>query len=391
MGFKYAVIGAGMQGTAAAYDLARFGDADEVRVLDLDLEKAEASARRVNALVGRDVAKSGIVDATDHTRASQVLEGMDACLSAVPYFLNERLARAAIDAKVSFNDLGGNTAVVQSTLALDGEAKAAGVSVVPDCGVAPGMANTLAAYGLSRVEKPEHVHIRCGGLPQNKGLPLGYKVLFALDGLTNEYFGSAIELRDGKVVEVPTFEELESGDYGPELGTLEAFTTSGGTSTCPYTYEGKLTTYDYKTLRYPGHYGAMKLMKQLGFLELTPVDVKGHPVVPRDVFHAVMGKVWRHPDEKDLLVLRVEVEGKSEGRPVRFRALIIDRQDEKTGFSAMERTTAFAAAIVTAMQARGQTPKGAVSLEKAVDPAIFVKELEKRGIPLAISIENVKG
>jgi lysine 6-dehydrogenase len=387
VGYRYAIIGTGMQGTAAAYDLASLGEADEVRLLDVDIRRARAAADRVNRLIGRDVAKAGVVDATDKTSASQVLEGMHACLSAVPYFLNVNLARAAIQARVHFNDLGGNTQVVQEELALDVLAKNAGVSIVPDCGVAPGMANTLAVHGIESLDEPEHVHMRCGGLPQNKNLPLGYKKLFALDGLTNEYFGKAIILREGRVIEVDTFEELESFDLPDPIGKVEAFTTSGGTSTCPYTFQGKLKTYDYKTIRYPGHYERLKLFKDLGFISLSPLEVKGHPVVPRDVFHAIMDRAWTFPNEPDLLILRVEVVGKKDGKSVRYRAQIIDRQDPKTGFSAMERTTAFAAAIVTALQARGRTPKGAVSLEKAVSASEFVTELARRDIQHSISVE----
>jgi lysine 6-dehydrogenase len=389
MGFRYAIIGAGMQGTAAAYDLALRGDADEVRLLDLDIRRARTAADRVNKLAGREVAKAGIVNATDKTSAAQVLEGMHACLSCVPYFLNVSLAKAAIEAGVHFNDLGGNTQIAQEELALHPQALQAGISLLPDCGVAPGMANTLAVYGMGKLDVPEHVHVRCGGLPQNRKLPLGYKRLFSLEGLTNEYFGTSVVLREGKVEQVPTFEELETLELPEPLGAMEAFTTSGGTSTCPYTFAGKLKTWDHKSIRYPGHHQAMKLFKDLGFLEQEPVDVHGMHVRPRDVFQSVMQKVWSHPSEPDLLVLRVDVIGKKNGRSVRHRSLILDHQDAKTGFSAMERATAFSAAIITSMQARGRTPKGAVPLEKAVDANEFVRELGRRDIPHETSLTEL--
>lgn len=385
MGYRYAIIGAGMQGTAAAYDLARFGEADEVRLLDVDPGRAEASARRVRDLTGHGGVVGAAVDATSPAEVARALGGVHACLSAVPYFLNVELCRAAIGAGASFNDLGGNTAVVEAELALDGLARERGVSVVPDCGVAPGMANTLAVYGIESLDVARHVHMRCGGLPQNKALPLGYKKLFALEGLTNEYFGKALILRGGVVIEVDTFEELETFELPEPIGQVEAFTTSGGTSTAPHTWAGKLVTYDYKTIRYPGHYEKLKLFKDLGFLSLEPLEVKGQRVVPRDVFHAVMDQTWTLPGEPDLLVLRVDVLGTKGGAPVRWRAEIIDRQDPKTGFSAMERTTAFAAAIVTSLQAHGKTPRGAVSLEKAVDATEFVTELGRRDIPFTLS------
>lgn len=389
MGFRYAVIGAGMQGTAAAFDLARFGRADEVRILDIDHRRARDAASRVNALLGREIAKSGIVNASDKTSASQVLEGMSACLSAVPYFLNVSLTRAAIDARVHFNDLGGNTDVVLKQLDMDDAARAAGVSIVPDCGVAPGMANTLAVHGMQALDESRHVRIRCGGLPKNPNLPLGYKRLFSLEGLTDQYFGKALILRGGRVAEIDTFEEVESLELPQPIGPVEAFVTSGGASTCPYTFVGKLESYDYKTIRYPGHYEKMKLFKDMGFIGENVIEIAGHPVVPRQFFHVLMERVWDHPEEPDLLVLRVDVEGVKDNRRVRYRSLVLDASDRETGFTATERTTAFAASIVTALMAQGRTPPGAVPLETSVDPGDFVRELGKRDISLETSLTDV--
>ena len=377
-----------MQGTAAAYDLARFGHADEVRILDIDHHRAENAALRVNVLVGREIAKGGVVNASDKSTASQVLEGMSACISAVPYFLNVSLTRAAIDARVHFNDLGGNTDVVLKQLGMDEEARQAGVSIIPDCGVAPGMATTLAVRGMRALDESHHVRIRCGGLPQNPNLPLGYKQLFSLEGLTDQYFGKALVLRGGRVAEINTFDEVESLELPPPLGRVEAFVTSGGASTCPYTFAGKLQSYDYKTIRYPGHHHRMKWFKDLGFIDQKIIEVAGQPVVPRQFFHVMMHRVWNHPHEPDLLVLRVDVEGRREGRRVRHRSWVLDTADAKTGFSATERTTAFSASIVTILMARGRTPAGAVPLETAVDPDDFVRALVQRDISLETSLTD---
>lgn len=389
MGYRFAVIGAGLHGSAAAYDLARFGEADEVRLLDIELSRARDAAERVNRLIGREVAKSGVVNASDKSLAGQVLEGMHACLSAAPYALNLGLTRAAIDAGCHFADLGGSTPVVLEQIGLDKAAKAAGVSVIPDCGLAPGMANTLAVYGMQALDRPEDVHIRCGGLPQNRSLPLGYKKSHSLEGLTHAYFGEALVLRDGRVQTLEAFDGLESFDL-PSIGKVEAFLTAGGTSTCPYTFEGELRSYDYKSIRYPGHYAQLKTLHDLGFIGDRPVDVRGQPVRPRDVFHALMERLWDRPDEPDLVVLRVDVEGEKAGRRVRHRSLVVDRADPETGFTAMERTTGFPAAIVVALMARGQTPVGAVPLERAVTPLDFVRELGRRDIPLETSLTELE-
>jgi lysine 6-dehydrogenase len=392
MGFRYAVLGAGMQGTAATYDLARHGDAEAVLLFDRDAARAEASAARVSALIGggaRVVARA--LDVGDPGAVRAALEGAHACLSTVPYFLNELATDAAIAAGCHFNDLGGNTGVVERQLTRGEQARARGLSVIPDCGVAPGMINTLAVLAMETQTRTDDVQLFCGGLPENRALPLGYKVLFSLEGLTNEYFGKALVLRYGRVEEVDTFDALETVELPAPLGALEAFTTSGGSSTCPRTFEGRVQHYTYKTLRYPGHHAALAQLKALGFLDTAPIDVDGHAIRPRSLFHALMAKVWDHPHEPDLLIVKVRVAGVDDQGPVVWNAELVDRQDRATGFTAMERTTAFSAAIVTAMQARGETPRGALPVERAVAARPFVAALERRGFPLRTWVERPAG
>jgi lysine 6-dehydrogenase len=395
-GKRYAVVGAGRQGAAAAYDLATAARALEVRLLDRDEALAGEAAARVDRLAGRSVALPGALDAGDPAAARRALEGCDAVLSAVPYFLNPALARAAVEVGASFCDLGGNTAVVEEELALDALALERGVSVVPDCGLAPGMANTLAAHLIERIHAPRAAHIRVGGLPQRPRPPLDYMLVFAIEGLTNEYTGEAIVLREGKVARVPTLEELEEVHFPPPVGRCEAFTTSGGTSTCPRTYEGRLATYDYKTVRYPGHCEKIRVLKDLGLLGQEPVEVpvrvgakETARVAPRALLHSVVAPRLSFPGEKDLVVVRVTVSGEDErGAPVEHRYELVDLFDEATGFSAMERTTAYPAAIVCAYLASGMARKGALPLEKAVPGALFVPEAVRRGLRLRETISR---
>lgn len=387
--YHYVVLGAGMQGCASAYDLAKFGEAASIRLLDLHLEQAQAAANRINGLAGKDIVIPGVLDVSNREAVMQALQEADACLSAVPYGFNLMLAECAVATKTHFCDLGGNTDVVRQELALNEKAVAAGVSIIPDCGLMPGMGNTIAVYGMEQLDTCEEVQIRCGGLPQTPRPPMGYKLVFSIGGLTNEYFGKAVILRDGKVQEIDTFAELETLDIPAPVGKCEAFTTSGGTSTCPWTFEGKVKTYEYKTIRYPGHYAQFKLLLDLGLLDLEPVKVKGQSVVPRDLFHAVAQPKLSFPEDKDLAVLRVTCSGIKDGQPKSLQYTIIDFHDDVTGFTAMERTTGFPAAIVTHMMARGDSVKGSVPLEKSIPAAPFMAELAKRGI--AVDIQELKG
>src|SRR5262249_34989707 len=250
-------------------------------------------------------------------------------------------------------------------LSLDEEATKAGVSIVPDCGLAPGLVNTLALYGIETMDVCREIQARCGGLPQKPRPPLDYKLVFAISGLTVEYFGKAHVLRDGKVVEVDTFTELEDIEFPSPVGRCEAFVTSGGASTAPLTFEGKIEKYEYKTVRYPGHHAKFRVIKDLGLLELEPVKVGDVEVVPREVFHKVAAPKIDFPEDRDLVVVRVICRGMKDGKDVTREFDILDFHDEVTGFSAMERTTGFSAAIVCEMVAQGKVEPGAHPLEQA--------------------------
>lgn len=388
MGYRYLVLGAGMQGTAAAYDFAQFGQAETVILADLELKRAEAAAGRVNRLVGREVARPARVDVADEWALSRALDGADIALSAVPYRFNLGITRAAIAAGTGMCDLGGNTEIVLEQLELDPQARAAGVTIIPDCGLAPGMANTLAVYAMSKMERPREVRIWCGGLPQRPRPPLGYKLVFSIEGLTNEYFGKAYILREGRVQEVETFTELEEIEFPPPVGRCEAFITAGGTSTCPWTFAGRLETYEYKTVRYPGHYEKVKVLLDLGLLDPEPVEVGGVKVSPRELFHRVVPPKLAFPEERDLVVLRVACRGEDRGLPIEVQLDLMEFHDEATGFSAMERTTAFPAAIVAEMIAKGELEQGVVPLERAVPPGPFIAELSRRGFRLTETVRR---
>jgi len=380
MGYRYAVLGAGRQGTACAYDMIKFGEADSVLLADQSLEVASAAAERVNGLLATDRARGIRLDVTDHGSLVSALTGVDAFLSAVPYYLNLDISRAALQSGASMCDLGGNTDLVCEQLQLDAEAKAAGISIIPDCGQVPGMGTTLMVYAMSLLDEPEEVFMWDGGLPQNPRPPFDYLLTFNIAGLTNEYAESPVFLRDGKPTLVPTMSELEEIEFPQPVGRLEAFTTGGGVSTMPWTFEGRLKTLQNKTVRYPGHFAQLQAFFDLGLWRTDPVQVGAQQVVPRDLFHALFEPMVTFPEDKDVVVIRIQATGRKDDRSAEAILDLIDFYDEATGFTAMERTTGWDAAIVAGMMARGQTPKGAVSVELAVPPDLFVRELAKRGI-----------
>lgn len=389
MGYRYAVIGAGRQGTAAAYDLGRFGDADGILLADLDLELARQASARVNQLLGRSLAEAAAADAADPHAVAGLLRqfGAQAFLSGVPYFFNLGLTHAAIEAGAGMTDLGGNSQVVFEQLALSPEAQQAGIAVVPDCGQVPGMGTSLIVYAMEQLDETEDVFMWDCGLPQRPEPPWGYRLTFHVEGLTNEYHGDCMYIRDGKTVGVPALEELEPVDFPPPIGRLEGFTTAGGLSTAARTFAGKLRTLQNKTLRYPGHFEQLKVIQQLGLLELDPVVVDGKPVIPRHVLHALWEpQIRAAPDTRDLIIIRIQARGRKDGKPCEAWVDLIHTFDEATGFTAMEQGTGWHAAILTEAIARGRVPKGVIPVERAMSGADFVAEAAKRAFEVRLEL-----
>jgi len=378
--FRYVILGSGRQGTAAAYDLARFGGAARILMADTRLDAARQAAARVNDLLGREVAQASTVDASQRASVQGVLSGAHVALSAVPYLFNLAITEACVAAGVSLCDLGGNTDVVWSQLRLDEAARRAGVSVVPDCGMGPGLINHMGVHVMDLLDQAREVYLYDGGLPQDPVAPWGYQLTFHVNGLTNEYDGDATFIRDGKLTAVPTFTELETIDL-PPLGRLEAFVISGSMSTTPHTHLGRLERYENKVLRYPGHFATFEAYKRLGLFSEQPVEVDGRAVIPRHLYHRLLEPRLAAPLIRDVCVMRAVGVGEKGGRPARVSVDLVDRYDPATGFTAMERLTGWHAAIMMGLQARGRIGPGAHRMEQAVRAADVMAELTQRGIP----------
>ncbi len=390
--FKYGVLGAGRQGTAAAYDLAVRGEAVSIVLADVDGTRAEASAARVNLLAGRDVAAGAHLDATDSPALLAFLGPLDAAIGAISYKFNLGFTEAAIEAGTDWCDLGGNTSVVLGQLALDARAKKAGVRIVPDCGEAPGLASNLMAYAMSLLDEPEDLVLLDGGLPLHPTPPWNYRLTFSMDGLTNEYAGGSVYIRDGKPVEVASFDpaEYELVDLGEPVGELEAFST-GGASTTPWTLGKRLRSMRNKVVRYPGHVAVWKGFMEAGLFSEEPVRIGDQAIVPRQLFHALIEPQIRADETvDDIVIAHVIVTGRTAGQPTRAVVDMRVVRDRKLGFSAMEETTGWHAAIVAHLMARGRIATGAAPVELATDSAEIVTELRARGFPVTESVEPIE-
>jgi lysine 6-dehydrogenase len=370
------VLGAGLQGSACAYDLLQNPSVSEVRLADLNVSHlpsflAEYSGKRLIPTP---------LDVRDRAAVLAVMRGSKATMSAIPYYFNLDLARMAVEAGTNFCDLGGNTEIVFQQKELDGAARKAKVTIVPDCGLAPGMVNILAQYGIQQLDQVSSVKIFVGGLPQHPEPPLGYQIVYSLEGVLDYYTTLSWIVRNGKRTQVKALSEREPVMFPKPVGELEAFHTAGGLSTMAFRYEGQIPTMEYKTLRYPGHAHIMEAIRELGLLDLAPVDVKGTKVVPRDLTVAAMGPRLTKPTGRDLVAMRVVVEGTKGGAPKRVGFELLDYYDESRGISAMMRTTGYSLSITGQMQASGELQPGVYTPDECIPADKYIAELAKRGV-----------
>lgn len=373
---KILVLGAGRMGHGAVYDLIHNSpQVESVTVADYDLTKAEKVAAEINS----PKIKVEKLDVADYQSVVNLMRGHDSAISCVNYWYNLELSKAAIETETNFCDLGGNNYVVDSQLLLDLAAKNANINIIPDCGLAPGMVSILAMHGAQRFDEIVEIHIRVGGLPQNPKPPLNYQLVFSVEGLINEYVETARVIRGGEIAEIESMTELETLEFDG-FPQLEAFQTSGGTSTLPDTFLGKIKELDYKTIRYAGHCERFKMLIDLGLCSSDEITADFVKVKPRKVLGELLQKNLP-ADEADYVLIRLEFVGMKNGARKRLRYDIVDKYDEATNLSAMMRTTAFPASIIAQMSANGAVKsRGATPQEKAIDADKFVAELARRNI-----------
>ncbi len=380
------VIGAGMMGWAAAFDMARSPRITAITLADNDAVKLNEAAARISEFTQSSKVTAVQLDAADTAAARELMKKHDGVLSAVPYFFNLDLAKAAISAGCHFADLGGNNSVVKQELALDAEAQRAGVAITPDCGLSPGMASILGGELLRRIGgKADALKIYVGGLPQSPRAPFNYQLVFSVEGLINEYCEPAKILRHGRMTTVEPLTEVEAFQMEgfPEL---EAFHTSGGTSTLPETFQGHVDECFEKTLRYPGHARMLRSLYDLGLFSSDKRNLGGANVAPRQMMSRLFEEKFKS-DEPEVTLLRVEVQHED----VVASFSMVDYTDPITRMTSMMRTTAWPASIVLQMLIGGDIAKrGGVRQEVDVPAQLFLNEMAQRNVVISYRIESVQ-
>jgi lysine 6-dehydrogenase len=369
------VLGSGMMGSALAYDLANSPGVEEILIADID----EALARSIASRLGSR-ARGARLDVNYYDDVVAAMTGVDVTIGAVSYIHNYNLSRAAIETGTHFLDLGGNNDVVDRQMNLHNRAAESGVLIVPNCGLAPGMANVLVAGGAKRFESLDTILIRVGGLPQHPQPPLNYQLVFSPDGLINEYVEPAEVIQNGRIMMVESMTDLEEIVFPEPLGALEAFNTSGGLSTLARLLEGKVKEMNYKTIRYKGHCEKFKILLDVGFASKEPIMVGDTVRTARDVFTDLLRKKLP-ANGPDVTLLRATITGSIGGIRKTLAYEMIDYYDDANRMTSMMRTTAFPTSVMAQMIGRGDvTARGVLPPERCIPAGPMIEELKKRNI-----------
>ena len=372
---KILVLGCGNIGSVAAEDLANSLGLAEVVVADNNLSKARAVAEKI----GRKNISWIRLDAANRNELFYTLKDFDLVTGFLPGKLGYRLVETCIEAGRNLVDV---SYMAENPLTLNDKAKSKNITVVPDCGLAPGISNILVGHTVKKLDKVQAIHILVGGLPDKPMPPLGYVITWSAESLINEYTRKVKMVRGGKRVIVNALSGLEEVDF-PGVGKLEAFYTDG-LRTLLNTMKGVEEMWE-KTLRYPGHAEKIRLLKALGFFKERKVNVDGVNVSPKRLAIKLFEQKLSKPEIRDIVVLKVTVSGFDGGEKRSYVYHLLDRYDERRGITAMARTTAYPASIIAQlMLMEAPLEKGVVPPEKiGMNDEFFsrfLNGLKKRGI-----------
>jgi saccharopine dehydrogenase-like NADP-dependent oxidoreductase len=372
---KVLILGCGNIGSVAAEDLADSLSSIGVVVAD----KSETRAKEVAERIGKDNVSWIQLDVTGPNELADALRDFDLAMGFLPGKLGYGLTKACIDAGKDLLDV---SFMSENPLTLNIDAKKAEVTIVPDCGLAPGISNILVGHAAAELDKVQAVHIMVGGLPEKPVPPLDYVITWSPENLIDEYMRKARIVKEGKIIEVEALSGLEEVEF-PGFIKLDAFYTDG-LRTLPHTITGVSDMWE-KTLRYPGHAEKIKLLKTLGFFAEERIDVDGVSVSPRKLTVKLLEQKLRKPEIRDIVALKVEVSGVKNGRQTRYVYRLLDHYDEERKVTAMARTTAYSASIIAqlmlkkALREKGVVPTEKIGMNDALF-RLFLGELEKREI-----------
>ncbi len=394
------VLGSGLMGFSIAMDLLESSAVSKVAVVDSSGERLRGLQVRASRLSGLDQTTGRNLKLADKLQIVEMdivkkkeelqtlLSKYEIGVGALPHEIAEEAVKSALEAGINFVDLIYSWHHDRST-SVDTKAKQKGVTIIPACGLAPGLTSILAKNSADQMEEVDSVKIKVGGIPEVPKQPLNYKVVFSIESVLEEYVREALVVRDGKRVMLPALSEVEDLTFHqfPDQ-KFEAFITDG-LSTLSETLR-RVKFMEEKTIRWKGHANQIQLLMDLGFFSERPVNLKttGNRVSPRALLSTLLDKkLAMHQGDKDMTLLRVDVQGRKRkgDKSTRIHQYeMIDRFDVATQTTSMARTTAHPCSTVALMVLEGKiTERGFIPPELAIKDDRFdefLSRLELKGL-----------
>ncbi len=380
--------GSGAQGKAVAFDLAQNENVEQIVLADLNKSALDHVAGWINS----PKCKTTVVDCSKEHEVTQLIESENAgaIVCSVPWQITLPPLNAAIKCGVNFVDFGlyHNKEFDNKFEEYDKKAKKAGTVIIPSCGLAPGITNMLAAYGVSKLDSAHTVEVFDGGNPEKPEPPLFYKTVWSIEGVWAQFTGSCWIIKDG----IPTTIEAVSGLEKLEfegLGNFEvAYTECLGTMLHAYKHpvmKGVKNAFG-KTIRWPGHYEKIKTLKECGFLDDEPITCNGGKISPRKFLTALLEPLLRmEAEQRDMTLVRVNSCGFLNGEETTYSFELIDYKDLETGLLSMARTTGFTGSILVDLIGKKKIKEPGIIMPEQIggDSTLFklmIEEYRKRNI-----------
>ncbi len=330
---KAVIFGAGLMGSTIAHDLVKSREVEEVTLCDVDVSRLTKARQEIVSpklrLKKHDVRRR--VQTVDLLRRS------DVGIGALPYDLCEYSIKATLAAAVDYVDLIYGWRYEHSSISRIAERR--GITIIPACGLAPGLSNVLAWAAADQLDSVREVHIKTGGIPERPKPPLNYRIVFSFEAVLEEYLRKARIVRNGRITDVEALSGLEQITFPRPIGRCECFYTDGLSSLIQTIRHVK--EMDEKTIRWPGHVAQIKTLIESGVLDTKPITHNGHKIIPRKFTAQILSDRLSLRNEKDLTLLRVDVKGKKNGKIVRSRYNMIDHFDSRNHITSMARTTSY--------------------------------------------------
>jgi lysine 6-dehydrogenase len=387
------LLGAGLQGKAALYDLARSPVVTGITAADVDLAGLEAHLRGQDY---RDRVRCAPVDARDSASVERL---MAAHPDVVIDLLPPDFAGAVVAAAVAHGVHVVNTFYVRPPVAaLAPEAERRGVTILPECGLDPGIDLVLMAAAVRDLDRVESLLSYGAGVPEAAAAdnPLKYKISWTFAGVLRSYHRAGRVIRGGEVVAIGASEQfVPRHTHLLEIEGLGCFEAYPNGDALPYVEwlgldRRHLRELGRFTLRWPGHCAFWRTVVELGLLDDEPVTIDGTAVDRRQFLAAALEPRLRYaPHERDLAILRVEALGVKNGARQRVIYQLIDRRDLTSGLSAMNRTVGFTASIGAQLIGTGAiSRRGLLSPVADLPYELLVGELERRGIRITRAVTS---